>query len=84
MAKRRARTGEFVDWIENTIHLPLGLSAKPAERREGEPLHALDRVDGPLAMVLVILALGHADLLKGLLAAIGGHGDDGNGALGSV
>ncbi len=27
MAKRRARSSDFVDWIESTIHLPLGLSA---------------------------------------------------------
>ncbi len=29
MARRRARTNDFISWVERTIHLPLGLSAEP-------------------------------------------------------
>ena len=31
MANPRARTSDFVSWIERTIHLPLGLSAEPGQ-----------------------------------------------------
>ncbi len=69
MTKRRASKNNFLDWIERTVHLPLGLSAEPGQITLPVYLRAAAMAD-PAGKIVVQKSarLGFSTLLISLIA----------------